>query len=145
MNVLTITNARKAFGPVVALDGASFDLRKGELLALLGPNGAGKTTTFYMIAGLIQPDAGGISLDGVNITDMPMYQRSQSTSASSMAPNTAPSATSTSLGGGGRIRGGANSRTLVGESGDAGRETFAGGRFGTGQGGEGVELGRSNS
>jgi lipopolysaccharide export system ATP-binding protein len=52
-------------------------LRQGEIVGLLGPNGAGKTTTFYMIAGLIQPDAGGITLDGVDITDMPMYQRSR--------------------------------------------------------------------
>jgi len=41
MNVLTVTNARKTFGHVAALDGATFELRLGELLALLGPNGAG--------------------------------------------------------------------------------------------------------
>jgi lipopolysaccharide export system ATP-binding protein len=52
-------------------------LQQGEIVGLLGPNGAGKTTTFYMIAGLIQPDAGAITLDGVDITDMPMYQRSR--------------------------------------------------------------------
>jgi lipopolysaccharide export system ATP-binding protein len=52
-------------------------LQQGEIVGLLGPNGAGKTTTFYMIAGLIQPDAGRIVLDGVDITDMPMYQRSR--------------------------------------------------------------------
>lgn len=52
-------------------------LQQGEIVGLLGPNGAGKTTTFYMIAGLIQPDAGRIELDGVDITDMPMYRRSR--------------------------------------------------------------------
>ena len=62
MNVLTIANARKAFGPVVALDGASFELRKGELLALLGPNGAGKTTLIRAIAGRVRLDAGEIRL-----------------------------------------------------------------------------------
>ena len=62
MNVLTITNARKAFGPVIALDGASLDLRKGELLALLGPNGAGKTTLIRAITGRVRLDAGEIRL-----------------------------------------------------------------------------------
>ena len=62
MNVLAITNARKAFGPVIALDGASLDLRKGELLALLGPNGAGKTTLIRAITGRVRLDAGEIRL-----------------------------------------------------------------------------------
>jgi lipopolysaccharide export system ATP-binding protein len=52
-------------------------LQQGEIVGLLGPNGAGKTTTFYMIVGLIQPLAGHILLDGVDITSMPMYQRSR--------------------------------------------------------------------
>ena len=43
-------------------------LQQGEIVGLLGPNGAGKTTTFYMIVGLIPPQAGSIMLDGVNIT-----------------------------------------------------------------------------
>ncbi len=60
MNVLTITNARKAFGPIAALDGASFGLGQGELLALLGPNGAGKTTLIRAIAGRVRLDAGEI-------------------------------------------------------------------------------------
>jgi lipopolysaccharide export system ATP-binding protein len=52
-------------------------LQQGEIVGLLGPNGAGKTTTFYMIVGLIQPQAGQIMLDGVDITSMPMYRRSR--------------------------------------------------------------------
>jgi lipopolysaccharide export system ATP-binding protein len=52
-------------------------LQQGEIVGLLGPNGAGKTTTFYMIVGLIQPMSGHISLDGADITNMPMYQRSR--------------------------------------------------------------------
>ena len=60
MNVLTVTNARKAFGRVTALDGATFELRQGELLALLGPNGAGKTTLIRAIAGRVQLDGGEI-------------------------------------------------------------------------------------
>ena len=60
MNVLTVTDARKTFGAVTALDGASFELRQGELLALLGPNGAGKTTLIRAIAGRVRLDGGEI-------------------------------------------------------------------------------------
>jgi lipopolysaccharide export system ATP-binding protein len=52
-------------------------LQQGEIVGLLGPNGAGKTTTFYMIVGLIEPLAGNIALDGVDITKMPMYKRAR--------------------------------------------------------------------
>jgi linearmycin/streptolysin S transport system ATP-binding protein len=62
MAVLTVANARKKFKDVVALDGASFELREGELLALLGPNGAGKTTLIRAIAGRVRLDAGEIRL-----------------------------------------------------------------------------------
>jgi lipopolysaccharide export system ATP-binding protein len=50
---------------------------QGEIVALLGPNGAGKTTTFYMIVGLIPPDAGRVHLDETDITETPMYQRAR--------------------------------------------------------------------
>ncbi len=62
--VLTVTGARKQFGQVVALDGASLSLREGELLALLGPNGAGKTTLIRAISGRVQLDAGEVRLFG---------------------------------------------------------------------------------
>src|SRR5215210_7231700 len=62
MNVLSVTNARKQFGTVQALSGASFELRKGELLALLGPNGAGKTTLIRAVAGRVRLDAGEIRI-----------------------------------------------------------------------------------
>jgi ABC-2 type transport system ATP-binding protein len=62
MSVLTVSNARKRFGPVVALDGASLELRQGELLALLGPNGAGKTTLIRAIAGRVRLDDGEIRI-----------------------------------------------------------------------------------
>jgi ABC-2 type transport system ATP-binding protein len=58
--VLTVADARKSYGAVRALDGASFELRPGELLALLGPNGAGKTTLIRAIAGRTRLDGGEI-------------------------------------------------------------------------------------
>jgi len=56
----------------------SLTLRQGEVVGLLGPNGAGKTTTFYMIVGLISPDAGHVLINDSEITGMPMYQRARS-------------------------------------------------------------------
>ncbi|HEY8484899.1 MAG TPA: LPS export ABC transporter ATP-binding protein [Longimicrobiales bacterium] len=50
---------------------------QGEIVGLLGPNGAGKTTTFYMIVGLISPDAGSVYLDDEDVTDVPMYRRAR--------------------------------------------------------------------
>jgi lipopolysaccharide export system ATP-binding protein len=55
----------------------TIELRRGEAVGLLGPNGAGKTTTFYMIIGLVKPDTGSISLDGTDITTLPMYRRAR--------------------------------------------------------------------
>ena len=55
----------------------SLHVRRGEAVGLLGPNGAGKTTTFYMIVGLVRPDAGTIGLDGADITTLPMYRRAR--------------------------------------------------------------------
>jgi lipopolysaccharide export system ATP-binding protein len=55
----------------------SVSVRRGEAVGLLGPNGAGKTTVFYMITGLIPADRGTISLDGEDITHLPMYQRAR--------------------------------------------------------------------
>jgi len=63
-DVLTVSGARKRFGDVVALDGATFALKQGELLALLGPNGAGKTTLIRAISGRVRLDAGEIRLFG---------------------------------------------------------------------------------
>jgi len=55
----------------------SLNVRRGEAVGLLGPNGAGKTTTFYMIVGLIEPDSGTISLEGAEISGLPMYRRAR--------------------------------------------------------------------
>lgn len=56
---------------------ASVEVSKGEIVGLLGPNGAGKTTTFYMITGMIKPDAGTVFLDDEEITRIPMYKRAR--------------------------------------------------------------------
>ena len=55
----------------------SLSVQRGEVVGLLGPNGAGKTTTFYIITGLIRPDYGTISIDGHDVTSLPMYRRAR--------------------------------------------------------------------
>jgi lipopolysaccharide export system ATP-binding protein len=54
-----------------------FDLSSGEVVGLLGPNGAGKTTSFYMVVGLVRPDAGQVLFDGQDLTRVPMHQRAR--------------------------------------------------------------------
>ncbi len=66
MAALEVRDLAKSFGGKRAVDGITFDVQAGELYALLGPNGAGKTTTLRMIAGLLSPDAGAISVFGVD-------------------------------------------------------------------------------
>ena len=74
---LSVKTLKKTFGRKTAVKSVSFSMRSGEIVGLLGPNGAGKTTVFYMIAGFLQPTAGSISLDGNDITRMPMYRRAR--------------------------------------------------------------------
>ncbi len=76
-SVLAATGLVKAYRGRKVVNDVAVSLRQGEIVGLLGPNGAGKTTTFYMIVGLIAPLAGTISLDGEDITKMPMYKRAQ--------------------------------------------------------------------
>ena len=67
MSLLKVNSLSKSFGGLHAVDGVSFTLAKGELLALIGPNGAGKSTTFNMVNGQLTPDAGSIALDGTEL------------------------------------------------------------------------------
>ena len=67
----------KEYSGRAVVNGVDLDLERGEVVGLLGPNGAGKTTSFYMIVGLIRPDAGVILLDGEDISDYPMYLRAR--------------------------------------------------------------------
>jgi ABC-type cobalamin/Fe3+-siderophores transport system ATPase subunit len=62
--VLTLTDLRKRFGAIQALDGCSFSVERGRMLGFLGPNGAGKTTAMRAIFGLVEPDSGAVSWDG---------------------------------------------------------------------------------
>ena len=74
---LSAVNIGKSFRKRPVLRGVSIGLQRGEAVGLLGPNGAGKTTCFYIITGLIAPDYGWVTLDGHDITDMPMYRRAR--------------------------------------------------------------------
>ena len=65
MNALVIEGVRRSYGGVVAVDGLSLEVRRGEILGLLGPNGAGKTTTVGLVTGLLEPDEGRIDKGSV--------------------------------------------------------------------------------
>jgi len=75
--ILSVSGLRKSYGGRTVVSDASLSLRQGEAVGLLGPNGAGKTTIFYMITGLVAADLGTISLEGNDITQLPMYQRAR--------------------------------------------------------------------
>jgi branched-chain amino acid transport system ATP-binding protein len=66
--LLEVRNVCRTFGAARALDGVSFDVRRGEILGLIGPNGAGKSTLFNLIAGALAPTSGDIVLNGVAVT-----------------------------------------------------------------------------
>jgi lipopolysaccharide export system ATP-binding protein len=75
--ILNVRGLRKSYGARTVVHEAGLTVRNGEAVGLLGPNGAGKTTIFYMITGLVSADRGSISLDGLPITHLPMYQRAR--------------------------------------------------------------------
>ncbi|MFW9896770.1 MAG: ATP-binding cassette domain-containing protein, partial [Candidatus Thorarchaeota archaeon] len=65
-NIITVSNLKKFFGDVKAVNGISFNVYKGEVFGLLGPNGAGKTTTIKLLLGLLEPNEGEMSVFGLN-------------------------------------------------------------------------------
>ena len=67
----------KAYRGRKVVNEVSFTVHYGEIVGLLGPNGAGKTTSFYMVTGLIKPNAGSVYFKGVNVSGLPMYQRAR--------------------------------------------------------------------
>lgn len=74
---LRVENLRKSFRKRLVIRDVSMTLDRSEVVGLLGPNGSGKTTTFYMIAGLIFPEAGSVIIDGQDATSLPMYRRAR--------------------------------------------------------------------
>jgi len=75
--ILRAENIEKIYGSRKVVKGISVAVKQGEIIGLLGPNGAGKTTSFYMIVGMIKPNAGKIFLDNEDITNDSMYLRAQ--------------------------------------------------------------------
>ena len=67
----------KSYGGRRVVNDVSIEVEAGQVIGLLGPNGAGKTTTFYMIVGLVRPDAGTVVLNGEDVTALPMYERAR--------------------------------------------------------------------
>ena len=74
---LIASNLGKSFQKRPVLRDVSISVKRGEVVGLLGPNGAGKTTCFYIVTGLISADVGTVSLDGHDITSLPMYRRAR--------------------------------------------------------------------
>lgn len=75
--MLSVHNLAKSYRSRRVVEDVSLHVARGEAVGLLGPNGAGKTTVFYMITGLVKPDNGVISLDGYDVTPLPMYRRAR--------------------------------------------------------------------
>ncbi|MFT6872844.1 MAG: lipopolysaccharide export system ATP-binding protein [Roseivirga sp.] len=74
---LSAENLVKTYKKRKVVNEVSVEVNQGEIVGLLGPNGAGKTTTFYMIVGLVRPNEGKVTLDGKEITPLPMFKRAQ--------------------------------------------------------------------
>src|SRR5262245_55813720 len=77
MSLLKVRGLVKSYGRRRVVDGVDFEVNPGEIVGLLGPNGAGKTTTFRMACGMIDPDAGNVTLAGHDVTKWPMYRRAK--------------------------------------------------------------------
>lgn len=75
--VLNVSGLVKNYGRRRVVDGVSFDVQKGEIVGLLGPNGAGKTTSFRMTCGMVEPDAGHVELNEIDVTNWPMFRRAK--------------------------------------------------------------------
>jgi lipopolysaccharide export system ATP-binding protein len=77
MPLLDVNGLVKTYGGRRVVDGVDFHVERGEIVGLLGPNGAGKTTTFRMVMGMIAAEEGAVSLNGEDISHLPMYQRAR--------------------------------------------------------------------
>ena len=74
---LKVAHLRKSYRKRPIIRDVSLNLARGEVVALLGPNGSGKTTCFYSIAGLVAPEGGSVTIDGREVTTLPMYRRAK--------------------------------------------------------------------
>ena len=72
--MIKVENLRKTFGGFHAVDGASLEIEKGSITGLIGPNGAGKTTLFNVVAGVLGPTSGRVTMDGEDITGLPPHE-----------------------------------------------------------------------
>ncbi len=77
MPMLEVHGLVKVYGRRRVVDGVEFEVERGEIVGLLGPNGAGKTTSFRMTCGMIEPDAGKVILNDIDVTTWPMYRRAR--------------------------------------------------------------------
>jgi lipopolysaccharide export system ATP-binding protein len=77
MPMLEVHGLVKLYGRRRVVDGVDFQVDRGEIVGLLGPNGAGKTTSFRMTCGMIEPNAGKVILNDVDVTGWPMYRRAR--------------------------------------------------------------------
>jgi lipopolysaccharide export system ATP-binding protein len=75
--VLSVHGLVKIYGRRRVVDGVDFNVCQGEIVGLLGPNGAGKTTSFRMACGMVEPNAGKVVLNGLDVTAWPMYRRAR--------------------------------------------------------------------
>lgn len=76
-SILSADGLKKVYRKRTVVQSSTLQVAQGEVVGLLGPNGAGKTTTFYMIVGMVRPEAGRVYLDGADITGKPMYKRAR--------------------------------------------------------------------
>jgi lipopolysaccharide export system ATP-binding protein len=77
MTLLDVVGLQKRYKSRTVVHDVGFEVDGGEVVGLLGPNGAGKTTCFYMIVGLVRSDGGGITLDGIDLTHLPVHKRAR--------------------------------------------------------------------
>ena len=74
---IVVTDLLKIYGEQKAVDRISFTVNKGEIVGFLGPNGAGKSTTMKMITGYLKPDAGSVTVAGINVAENPLLAKSK--------------------------------------------------------------------
>src|SRR5262245_10767400 len=75
--ILEVQGLVKTYGRRRVVDGVGFDVDEAEVVGLLGGNGAGKSTSFKITCGMIEPDAGQVTLNGIDVTKWPMYRRAK--------------------------------------------------------------------